>query len=72
MKKQQVEQLVHKSFLYTQMSQNADIIEEMLLDDEVIFGEELNRKLTAWLMSTQKICYDLYEMTLKEFEALED
>ena len=47
MKKQQVEQLVHKSFLYTQLSQNADIIEEMLLDDEVIFGEELNRKLTA-------------------------
>ena len=72
MKKQQVEQLVHKSFLYAQMSKNADIIEEMLLDDEVIFGEELNRKLTAWLMSTQKICYDLYEMTLKEFEAFED
>lgn len=72
MKKQQVEQLLYKGILYTQMSQNADIIEEMLLDDEVIFGEELNRKLTAWLMSTQKICYDLYEMRLKEFEAFED
>lgn len=72
MKKQQVQQLMYKGILFTQMSQVTDTVEEMLIDNEVMFGEELNRKLTAWLMGTQKICDDLYEMAIEEIEALED
>ena len=70
--KQQVEQLLYQGILHTQMSQIADITEEMLLDGEVMFGEKLNRKLTEWLMSTEEIRTDLAEMVRKEFEAFED
>ena len=70
--KQQVEQLLYQGILHTQMSQIADITEEMLLDGEVMFGEKLNRKLTEWLMSTEEIRTDLVEMVRKEIEAFED
>ena len=71
--KQQVEQLLYKGILHTQMSQITDITEEMLLDGEVMFGEKLNRKLTEWLMSTEEIRNDLNKMACKEIkEAFED
>ena len=70
--KQQVEQLLYQGILHTQMSQIADITEEMLLDGEVMFGEKLNRKLTEWLMTTEEICGDLVESQRKLIEALED
>ena len=72
MKKQQVQQLMYKGILFTQMSQVTDTIEEMLIDNEVMFGEELNRKLTDWLMSTEEIRNDLTEMAIEEIEAFED
>ena len=73
MNKKQVEQLLYKGILHTQMSQIADITEEMLLDGEVMFGEKLNRKLTEWLMSTEEIRNDLNKMACKEIkEAFED
>ena len=72
MKKQQVEQLIYKAILHTQMSQTADIVEEMLFDGEVMFGEELNRKLTEWLMNTEEIRNDLARMGHEEIEAFED
>ena len=73
MKKQQVGQLLYKGILHTQMSQIADITEEMLLDGEVMFGEKLNRKLTEWLMSTEEIRNDLDKTARKEIEeAFED
>lgn len=73
MKKQQVQQLMYKGILFTQMSQIADITEEMLLDGEVMFGEKLNRKLTEWLMSTEEIRNDLDKTARKEIEeAFED
>lgn len=72
MKQKQDEQLVYKAILHTQMSQTADIVEEMLFDDEVMFGEELNRKLTEWLMNTEEIRNDLAGMGHKELEAFED
>ena len=71
-KKQQVEQLLYQGILHTQMSQIADITEEMLLDGEVMFGEKLNRKLTEWLMNTEEIRDEIAKMTLKEIEAFED
>ena len=72
-KKQQVEQLLYQGILHTQMSQIADITEEMLLYGEVMFGEELNRKLTEWLMSTEEIRNDLDKTARKEIEeAFED
>ena len=70
--KQQVEQLLYQGILHTQMSQIADITEEMLLDGEVMFGEKLNRKLTEWLMTTEEICGDLVESQRKLIEAFED
>lgn len=70
--KQQVEQLLYQGILHTQMSQIADVTEEMLLDGEVMFGEKLNRKLTEWLMTTEEICGDLVESQRKLIEALED
>ena len=70
--KQQVEQLLYQGILHTQMSQIADITEEMLLDGEVMFGEKLNRKLTEWLMTTEEICGDLVESQRKLTEAFED
>ena len=71
--KQQVEQLLYQGILHTQMSQIADITEEMLLDGEVMFGEKLNRKLTEWLMSTEEIRNDLNKTACKEIkEAFED
>ena len=70
--KQQVEQLLYQGILHTQMTQIADITEEMLLDGEVMFGEKLNRKLTEWLMTTEEICGDLVESQRKLIEALED
>ena len=72
MKKQQVLQLYYKGLLHTQLSQSADTLEELLLDSEVMFGEELNRKLTEWLMNTEEIRDEIAKMTLKEFEAFED
>ena len=72
MKKQQVEQLMYKGILFTQMSQIADITEEMLLDGEVMFGEKLNRKLTEWLMNTEEIRNDLEKMAREGIEAFED
>lgn len=73
MNKKQVEQLLYKGILHTQMSQIADITEEMLLDGEVMFGEKLNRKLTEWLMSTEEIRNDLNKTARKEIEeAFED
>lgn len=73
MNKKQVEQLLYKGILHTQMSQIADITEEMLLDGEVMFGEKLNRKLTEWLMSTEEIRNDLDKTARKEIEeAFED
>lgn len=72
MKKQQVQQLMYKGILFTQMSQVTDTVEEMLIDNEVMFGEELNRKLTDWLMSTEEIRNDLTEMAIEEIEAFED
>ena len=70
--KQQVEQLLYQGILHTQISQIADVAEEMLLDGEVMFGEKLNRKLTEWLMTTEEICGDLVESQRKLIEALED
>ena len=70
--KQQVEQLLYQGILHTQMSQIADITEEMVLDGEVMFGEKLNRKLTEWLMTTEEICGDLVESQRKLIEAFED
>ena len=70
--KQQVQQLMYKGILFTQMSQVTDTVEEMLIDNEVMFGEELNRKLTDWLMSTEEIRNDLTEMAIEEIEAFED
>lgn len=72
MKQKQDEQLVYKAILHTQLSQTADIVEEMLFDDEIMFGEELNRKLTEWLMSTEEIRNDLAETANKGIEAFED
>ncbi len=72
MNKKQVEQLLYQGILHTQMTQIADITEEMLLDGEVMFGEKLNRKLTEWLMTTEEICGDLVESQRKLIEALED
>ena len=70
--KQQVEQLLYQGILHTQMTQIADITEEMLLDGEVMFGEKLNRKLKEWLMTTEEICGDLVESQRKLIEVLED
>ena len=70
--KQQVEQLLYQGILHTQMSQIADVTEEMLLDGEVMFGEKLNRKLIEWLMTTEEICGDLVESQRKLIEAFED
>ena len=72
MKKQQVQQLMYKGILFTQMSQVTDTVEEMLIDKEVMFSEELNRKLTEWLMRTEEIRNDLTEMAIEEIEAFED
>ena len=72
MKKQQVEQLMYKGILFTQMSQVTDTVEEMLIDNEVIFGEKLNRKLTEWLMSTEEIRNDLEKTAREGIEAFED
>ena len=70
--KQQVEQLLYQGILHTQITQIADITEEMLLDGEVMFGEKLNRKITEWLMTTEEICGDLVESQRKLIEAFED
>ena len=72
MKKQQVQQLLYKGILHTQMSQVTDTVEEMLLDNEVMFGGELNRKLAEWVMRTEEIRNDLTEMAIEEIEAFED
>ena len=72
MNKKQVEQLLHQGILYTQMTQIADITEEMLLDGEVMFGEKLNRKLTEWLMTTEEICSTMSDMLINEIEEFED
>ena len=70
--KQQVEQLLYQGILHTQMTQIADVTEEMLLDGEIMFGEKLNSKLTEWLMTTEEICGDLVESQRKLIEVLED
>lgn len=72
MKKQQVQQLMYKGILFTQMSQVTDTVEEMLTDNEVMFGGELNRKLAEWVMRTEEIRNDLTEMAIEEIEAFED
>ena len=72
MKKQQVKQLMYKGILFTQMSQVTDTVEEMLIDNEVMFGGELNRKLAEWVMRTEEIRKDLTEMAIEEIEAFED
>ncbi len=72
MKKQQVQQLMYKGILFTQMSQVTDTVEEMLSDNEVMFGGELNRKLAEWVMRTEEIRNDLTEMAIEEIEAFED
>ena len=72
MKKQQVQQLMYKGILFTQMSQVTDTVEEMLTDNEVMFGGELNRKLADWVMRTEEIRNDLTEMAIEEIEAFED
>ena len=72
MKKQQVQQLLYKGILHTQMGLTEDIVEEMLLDGEVMFGGELNRKLAEWVMRTEEIRNDLTEMAIEEIEAFED
>ena len=66
--KQQVEQLMYKGILFTQMSQVTDTVEEMLIDNEVMFGGELNRKLAEWVMRTEEIRNDLTEMAIEEIE----
>ena len=72
MKKQQVQQLMYKGILFTQMSQVTDTVEEMLIDNEVMFGGELNRKLAEWVMRTEEIRNDITEMAIEEIEAFED
>ena len=72
MKKQQVQQLMYKGILFTQMSQVTDTVEEMLSDNEVMFGGELNRKLAEWVMRTEEIRNDITEMAIEEIEAFED
>ena len=72
MKKQQVQQLMYKGILFTQMSQVTDTVEEMLIDNEVMFDGELNRKLAEWVMRTEEIRNDLTEMAIEEIEAFED
>ena len=70
--KQQVQQLMYKGILFTQMSQVTDTVEEMLIDYVVMFGGELNRKLAEWVMRTEEIRNDLTEMAIEEIEAFED
>ena len=70
--KQQLEQLLYQGILYTQMTQIADITEEMLLDGEVMFGEKLNRKLKEWLMTTGEICSTMSDMLRNEIEEFKD
>ena len=70
--KQQVQQLMYKGILFTQMSQVTDTIEEMLIDNEVMFGGELNRKLAEWVIRTEEIRNDITEMAIEEIEAFED
>lgn len=70
--KQQVQQLMYKGILFTQMSQVTDTVEEMLIDNEVMFGGELNRKLAEWVMRTEEIRKDITEMAIEEIEAFED
>ena len=70
--KQQVQQLMYKGILFTQMSQVTDTVEEMLIDNEVMFGGELNRKLAEWVMRTEEIRNDLTEMAIEEIEEFED
>ena len=56
MNKKQVEQLMYKSSLYSQIGIAVDTVEEMLSYKEVMFNEELNRKLKEWLITTGEIC----------------
>lgn len=72
MNRKQVQQLMYKGILFTQMSQVTDTVEEMLIDNEVMFGGELNRKLAEWVMRTEEIRNDLTEMAIEEIEAFED
>lgn len=70
--KEKIIQIYYKGILHTQMGLTADIVEEMLFDNAVMFSEELNRKLTEWLMNTEEIQDEIAKMALKEFEAFED
>ena len=72
MNKKQVEQLMYKSSLYSQIGIAVDTVEEMLSYKEVMFNEELNRKLKEWLITTGEICSTMSEMLINEIEEFED
>lgn len=71
-KKQQVEQLMYKSSLYSQIWLAVDTVEEVLSYKEVMFSEELNRKLKEWLITTGEICSTMSDMLTNEIEKFED
>ena len=72
MNKKQVEQLMYKSSLYSQIGLTVDTVEEMLSYKEVMFSEELNRKLKEWLITTGEICSTMSDMLINEIEEFED
>ena len=72
MNKKQVEQLMYKSSLYSQIGSTVDTVEEMLSYKEVMFSEELNRKLKEWLITTGEICSTMSDMLINEIEEFED
>ena len=70
--KQQVEQLIYKSSLYSQIVLAVDTVEEVLSYKEVVFSEELNRKLKEWLITTGEICSTMSDMLRNEIEEFKD
>ena len=71
-KKQQVEQLMYKSSLYSQIVLTVNTVEEVLSYKEVMFSEEFNRKLKEWLITTGEICSTMSDMLINEIEEFED
>lgn len=71
-KKQQVEQLMYKRFLYPQIGLSVNIVKEVLSYKEVMFSEALNRKLKEWLITTGEICSTMSDMLINSNVCLED
>lgn len=71
-KKQQVEQIMYKSSIYSQIGLTVNTVEEVLSYKEVMFSEELNSKLKEWLITTGEICSTMSDMLINEIEEFED